>query len=199
MKIIIVVGARPNFMKVVPLMRAFEAWQEFDTYLVHTGQHYDESMSELFFRQLDIPEPDVNLDVGSGTHAQQTADIMKKISNTLSEVIADYKDSKRLLQNSDEMLHFDKNIDGTKKLDGKKVIEAVVETFLFTSSFSYLLTSGELSGVGLLVEGGQEEAESHSIVLARYAAPKASRWDVAPRDQGVYTLGRDAEQPEPGK
>jgi len=83
-KLIVVVGARPNFMKVAPLMHAirrYNSLQEdkstiFDYLLVHTGQHYDVRMSDTFFRDLNIPEPDVNLEVGSGSHAVQTAEIL---------------------------------------------------------------------------------------------------------------------------
>jgi len=77
MRIISVAGARPNFMKIAPLMEAFAATDGIEPMLVHTGQHYDERMSDLFFRQLGIPEPDVNLGVGSGSHAVQTAEVMK--------------------------------------------------------------------------------------------------------------------------
>ena len=76
MKIINVVGARPNFMKIAPLMEAYKGWAAIEPVLVHTGQHYDERMSELFFRQLGIPEPDINLGVGSASHAVQTGAIM---------------------------------------------------------------------------------------------------------------------------
>jgi len=76
-KIINVAGARPNFMKIAPLMAAQEQCDTIEPILVHTGQHYDERMSELFFRQLGIPAPEVNLGVGSASHAAQTAAIMK--------------------------------------------------------------------------------------------------------------------------
>ena len=85
MKIINVAGARPNFMKIAPLMEAFAATEGIEPMLVHTGQHYDEKMSDLFFRQLDIPEPDVNLGVGSSSHAVQTAEIMKAFEPVLLE------------------------------------------------------------------------------------------------------------------
>ena len=72
-----VVGARPNFMKIAPLMRSYKKYNDSITpVLVHTGQHYDEHMSKIFFEQLDIPRSDVNLGVGSGSHATQTAKIM---------------------------------------------------------------------------------------------------------------------------
>ncbi|MGA1840525.1 MAG: non-hydrolyzing UDP-N-acetylglucosamine 2-epimerase [bacterium] len=78
MLIIHVVGARPNFMKVAPVVKALNLHTDFCQIIVHTGQHYDANMSEIFFQQLDIPEPDINLDVGSGSHAQQTAQIMSR-------------------------------------------------------------------------------------------------------------------------
>jgi UDP-N-acetylglucosamine 2-epimerase (non-hydrolysing) len=83
--IINVCGARPNFMKIAPLMRAYRLHRDLAPLLVHTGQHYDTNMSELFFRQLDIPEPDLNLEVGSGSHAVQTAEIMKRFEPVVLE------------------------------------------------------------------------------------------------------------------
>ncbi len=83
MKIINVVGARPNFMKVAPIMAAYPSEPSIQPVLVHTGQHYDEKMSDLFFRELGIPEPDVNLEVGSGSHARQTADIMVRFEEVV--------------------------------------------------------------------------------------------------------------------
>lgn len=79
MKLMIVAGARPNFMKIAPLMWELERRPGADVFLVHTGQHYDQRMSELFFDELRIPQPDANLEVGSGSHAVQTAEVMKRI------------------------------------------------------------------------------------------------------------------------
>ena len=76
MRITSVVGARPNFMKIAPLATALEGIPDIEHRLVHTGQHYDEKMSEVFFRELSIPAPDIDLGVGSGSHATQTAQIM---------------------------------------------------------------------------------------------------------------------------
>jgi UDP-N-acetylglucosamine 2-epimerase (non-hydrolysing) len=80
-KILSVVGARPNFMKIAPFIRAVEAYNKtnaagIEHLLVHTGQHYDDKMSRAFFKALDIPDADINLDVGSGTHAQQVGQTM---------------------------------------------------------------------------------------------------------------------------
>ncbi|HEY6906339.1 MAG TPA: UDP-N-acetylglucosamine 2-epimerase (non-hydrolyzing), partial [Ignavibacteriaceae bacterium] len=75
--IISVVGARPNFMKIAPIHRAFLRYRGKVNHLIcHTGQHYDEKMSQIFFRDLELPEPDFYLGAGSGSHAEQTAKIM---------------------------------------------------------------------------------------------------------------------------
>jgi UDP-N-acetylglucosamine 2-epimerase (non-hydrolysing) len=87
MHILHIVGARPNFMKAAPVMRALGCWDGVRQNLVHTGQHYDANMSEIFFQQLDMPVPGVNLGVGSGSHAQQTAHIL----SDLEPVVRDYK------------------------------------------------------------------------------------------------------------
>ncbi len=75
-KVISVVGARPNFMKVAPIHRAFDKYEDIQHIICHTGQHYDKGMSDAFFNDLDMPEPAYFLNVGSGTHAVQTAKIM---------------------------------------------------------------------------------------------------------------------------
>ena len=85
MKIITVAGARPNFMKVAPLMWEIGRRAGIDAFLVHTGQHYDERMSQLFFEELRDPRPDVDLGVGSGSHAVQTAEVMKRFEPVVLE------------------------------------------------------------------------------------------------------------------
>ncbi len=89
MLIDIIAGARPNFMKIAPIIRALQARQqegsELSYRLIHTGQHYDASMSGAFFEQLGIPEPGVNLEVGGGTQAEQTAGIMTRYESLLLE------------------------------------------------------------------------------------------------------------------
>src|SRR6266508_6786340 len=80
-----IVGARPNFMKAAPVMRALGSWDGVRQTLVHTGQHYDANMSDVFFHDLEIPEPDINLGVGSGSHAQQTAQILNQLEPVLLE------------------------------------------------------------------------------------------------------------------
>ena len=81
-KITLIAGARPNFMKIAPIIAAIENEKQkgtaIDFRLIHTGQHYDQKMSGDFFQQLGIPAPHVNLEVGSGTQAEQTAKIMMR-------------------------------------------------------------------------------------------------------------------------
>lgn len=85
--ILCVVGARPNFMKIAPIMRAFAApYSQLSARLLHTGQHYDAGMKHAFFEQLHIPQPDIDLEVGSGSHAQQTAEIMLRFEPVLDEL-----------------------------------------------------------------------------------------------------------------
>jgi UDP-N-acetylglucosamine 2-epimerase (non-hydrolysing) len=86
MHVLHVVGARPNFMKAAPVMRALRQRGIKQT-VVHTGQHYDRNMSDVFFSQLEIPEPDANLEVGSGSQARQTAEIMSRFE----PVVRDYQ------------------------------------------------------------------------------------------------------------
>src|SRR5688572_22869912 len=87
MMITLVGGARPNFMKIAPIIRALEATkksgQPVRYRLVHTGQHYDDKLSKIFFEQLEIPSPQVNLGAGSGTQAEQTAKIMIEFEKDL--------------------------------------------------------------------------------------------------------------------
>lgn len=84
MKVVIVAGARPNFIKVAPIIEEMKKYPDnFQVIFVHTGQHYDEKMSKLFFIDLAIPEPDVYLGVGSGTHAEQTAKVMVEFEKVL--------------------------------------------------------------------------------------------------------------------
>ncbi len=85
MKIINVVGARPNFMKIAPLLKEMKEEKLLQPILLHTGQHYDQTMSESFFRELMIPEPDIYLGVGSDSHAKQVARIMTKFEDVCLE------------------------------------------------------------------------------------------------------------------
>jgi len=85
MKITNIVGARPNFMKMAPLIREMSRHPEIQARLIHTGQHYDDAMAGRFFQDLGLPTPDVSLEVGSGSHAYQTGEVMKRLEPILSD------------------------------------------------------------------------------------------------------------------
>ena len=89
MKILHVVGARPNFMKAAPVMAALNGRKAVKQVLVHTGQHYDANMSDIFFRELGLPEPDFNLNIGSGSHSWQVAHIMLAFEPVLITIAPD--------------------------------------------------------------------------------------------------------------
>ena len=95
LKLMLVAGARPNFMKIASISDAVTAYNgserkpRIHQVIVHTGQHYDEMMSTTFFQDLGIPKPDVDLEVGSGSHAQQTAEIMKRFEPVLLAELPD--------------------------------------------------------------------------------------------------------------
>jgi UDP-N-acetylglucosamine 2-epimerase (non-hydrolysing) len=89
LRVLSVVGARPNFMKMAPVLKQLLESSHFESRLVHTGQHYDKAMSDVFFRDLGMPEPEFNLGVGSGSHARQTAEIMKGFEEVCESVKPD--------------------------------------------------------------------------------------------------------------
>jgi len=89
LKILNIVGARPNFMKIAPIMEAMKKKDGVTPILLHTGQHYDEKMSKLFFEELNIPRPDINLEVGSASHAVQTGSVMIAFEKSLLNIKPD--------------------------------------------------------------------------------------------------------------
>lgn len=90
MKVISVVGARPQFVKVAPISRAFDGLAAHEHFIVHTGQHYDYEMSKLFFDTLDIREPRYNLGVGSGNHGRQTGLMLEDLEKVFRDEKPDF-------------------------------------------------------------------------------------------------------------
>jgi UDP-N-acetylglucosamine 2-epimerase (non-hydrolysing) len=215
MKIINVCGARPNFMKISPLMDAYKGHTGIQPVLVHTGQHYDQKMSDLFFKELGIPEPDINLEVGSGSHAVQTAKVMEKFEPVVLEHKPDY-----VLVVGDVNSTIACALVATKL--GVRVIhvEAGLRSFdrtmpeelnrILTDSISDLLFVSEESGiVNLRKEGVAEDriffvgnvmidTLMHHIRKAR-ELPVLEQLKLQPKKYGLVTLHRPANVDSPEK
>lgn len=207
-KIMLVAGARPNFMKIAPVHRALRE-AGIEPILLHTGQHYDAEMSKLFFEQLGIPEPDINLEVGSASHSVQTAEIMRRFEPVATErrprlvvVVGDVNSTAACSLVA-------------KKLEGVGVahVEAGLRSFdrsmpeeinrLVTDSLSDLLFTSERSGDRNLEKEGVPQSRVHfvgnvMIDTLRAHLPAARQTDavafhkVEPRSYALMTLHRPA-------
>jgi hypothetical protein len=113
-------------------------------------------------RELAVDSLEKRRSVVSRQARRKIAVVMKEVEAVLSVIISDFNASKRLLQNPETVLYFDRNIDGEKRLHGKKTVEAIIEAFLFASSFAFLLNFGQLGGSGLYIEQKQQENPSSS-------------------------------------
>lgn len=206
MIIIHVVGARPNFMKAAPVIAALEQHENVSQILVHTGQHYDKNMSDIFFEELRLPKPDVNLEVGSASHAVQTAEIMIRFEQVVLEHKPDW-----VIVYGDVNSTVATTLVATKL--GIKVahVEAGLRSYdrempeelnrLVTDRLSNLLLPPSLDGVDNLIEEGVA-AENIALVgnvmidtLARLLPAAESHWPRLKRNlnldkYGLVTLHR---------
>jgi UDP-N-acetylglucosamine 2-epimerase (non-hydrolysing) len=167
-RIINIVGTRPNLMKIAPLMEAYADAPGIEPILVHTGQHYDDNMSDLFFRQLGLPEPDLNLGVGSGSHAVQTAEIMKAF-----EPVARYRDPSAVVVVGDVNSTIACGLVAAKLGIPLAHVEAGLRSFdrtmpeeinrVLTDAISDLLFCTERSGVENLRREGVAEERIHLV------------------------------------
>lgn len=161
-----VVGARPNFMKIAPIMAALKGLTPLS--LVHTGQHYDTRMQTLFFQQLSIPEPDINLEVGSGSHGWQTAEIMQRF-----ESVVDQADPAAVLVVGDVNSTIACALVAAKKQIPVIHVEAGLRSFdrsmpeeinrLLTDQLAQLLFTTERTARENLVREGVEERRIHFV------------------------------------
>jgi UDP-N-acetylglucosamine 2-epimerase (non-hydrolysing) len=198
MKILNICGARTNFMKIAPLMRAFQQHASITPLLVHTGQHYDKNMSDLFFNQLRIPEPDINLEVGSASHAVQTAEIMKRFEPVVLEQKPDW-----VLVVGDVNSTIACALVATKLGVRVAHVEAGLRSFdrtmpeeinrVLTDSISDLLFVTEPSGVENLKREGVTAEKIHFVGNVMIDTLKASR-DEAEKSNVLATLGLTAGQ-----
>lgn len=202
-KVLMVAGARPNFMKIAPIIREIEMREGGADYvLVHTGQHYDEAMSDVFFREFDIPTPNYHLNVGSGSHAHQTAKIMMEfepvcihekpdcvlvvgdVNSTLACAIVAKKLNLQLahveagLRSGDMSMPEEVN---------RLVTDSITDHFFVT----------EPSGVENLISEGKDPSTIHHVghvmidnLFHELSKPDASTEHSLPQDYGVVTLHR---------
>ncbi len=213
MKIVCVAGARPNFMKIAPLMSAFKAEPSIEAMLVHTGQHYDEKMSDLFFRQLEIPEPDINLGCGGGSHAQQTAAVMTAFEPVVLEqrpdavlVVGDVNSTIACglvaVKLGVKLIHVEAGLRSNDRTMPEEINRVL------TDAISDLLFCTEQSGVDNLLREGIAEEKIHlvgnvmidTLLKNRAKAEAASILEdlnLTPSEYAVVTLHRPANVDNP--
>ena len=209
-KIMCVVGARPNFMKIAPIMRALRSSRSLASYLVHTGQHYDAAIKQSFFDQLAIPEPNEDLGVGSGTHAVQTAEIMRRFEPVLDREAPD-----AVLVVGDVNSTIACALVAAKRQTPIVHVEAGLRSFdrsmpeeinrVLTDQISDLLFTTERSAIANLTREGIDPARVHfvgnvmidTLLDNRKRAPSVSEvflagglQDAVPARFGVVTLHR---------
>jgi len=214
LKILHVVGARPNFMKIAPILRAMKNDPFFQSVLVHTNQHYDVNMSDVFFRDLGIPEPDVHLNVGSGTHAVQTAEIMKRFEDVLQKkrpdvvlVVGDVNSTLACSITASKLCIPVAHVEAGLRSNDRSMPEEINR--LVTDVIAEYLFTTEKSGTENLLKEGKPQNQiffvGHvmidSLVYAAETIAKSealTRWNVKPQEYIIVTLHRpsNVDQPE---
>ena len=213
-KVHLIVGARPNFVKVAPLHRCLRRWPEqFEIRLIHTGQHYDAQMSDVFFRDLDIPPPDVTLNIGSDLHGAQTARIMLSYEPVLLEerpdivlVLGDVNSTVACalvaVKQGVRVGHVEaglRSFDRTMPEEINRIVTDTICDLLFTPSRD---ASAQLRGEGVPAEkihfvgNIMIDALMTALPVAR-ALDGAGRHGVAGKDYVVVTLHRPANVDDP--
>ena len=213
-----VVGARPNFMKMTPILQALECYPNMVPVLVHTGQHYDENLSDVFFRELGMKAPDIHLEVGSGTHSQQTARVMERFETVLEDgpkpgrrfdgvvVVGDVNSTMACAVTAAKLhvpvIHVEaglRSFDRTMPEEINRLVADVVSEMLFVS---------EPAGVENLRREGHPDSHIHltgnvMIDTLRWLLPKAqgkdtlARYTLSPGGYGVVTLHRPSNVDQP--
>jgi len=212
-RVLVVAGARPNFMKVAPLLRELRARPRFETLLVHTGQHYDAAMSDGFFRDLGIPAPDVNLSVGSGSHAVQTSEVLRRIEPVLLDwrpavvvVVGDVNSTLAAALAAVKLEIPVAHVEAGLRSFDRSMPEEINR--LLTDAISHWLFTSEPSGAENLRREGVCAERIHFVgnvmidtlrahlPRAREAAPLA-RLGLEPRGYAVLTLHRPSNVDDP--
>ena len=216
--LLLVAGARPNFMKIAPLIRVLESRRDFRYQLLHTGQHYDSRMSDVFFSDLGIPPPAFHLNVGSGTHAQQTASIMTAFEPVLAEttpdcvvVVGDVNSTLACTIVAKKQHVAVAHVEAGLRSGDLAMPEEINR--IVTDSISDYLFASEQSGVDNLLREGKVEASVHFVGqvmvdnlfyevgrLDRDPAPAGSSEELKRGKEryGVVTLHRPSNVDDPG-
>ncbi len=214
----LVAGARPNFMKIAPILRLLDACRGAETTLIHTGQHYDPSLSDVFFSELSIRQPDLFLNVGSSTHAKQTADVMVAVEKVLIEGAAAGKRFDRMIVVGDVNSTMAAAIAAVKLHVPVTHVEAGLRSFdrlmpeeinrLVTDSVSDQLLCSEPAGVENLRREGHDMSHVHLVgnvmidtLLSQVELAKSRdalrRHQLTRGNYGVVTLHRPSNVDDP--
>ena len=211
--LIFVVGARPNFVKIAPILRALEAYPSAKTTLVHTGQHYDPNLSDVFFDELNVRQPDVYLEVGSGKHGEQTAKVLEKMEATLEAGTSNGEPFDRLVVVGDVNSTMAATLAAVKLGIPVAHVEAGLRSFdrtmpeeinrIVTDSIADMLLVSEPAGIENLKNEGQPDENVRlvgnvMIDTLKASLPRAQSRDTLERfklslnQYGVVTLHRPA-------
>jgi UDP-N-acetylglucosamine 2-epimerase (non-hydrolysing) len=210
-----IVGARPNFMKVAPIWRAVAQRGALAQHLVHTGQHYDVKMSDVFFADLGMPAPDVHLGVGSGSHAEQTAKVMVALEKVFQErrpdlvsVVGDVNSTLAAAVVAAKMLILLAHVEAGLRSFDRTMPEEINR--MVTDRLADLLLTPSADADENLVAEGVPRARIHrvgnvmidSLLAARSKAealPTLREMGLTPRQYAVCTLHRPSNVDDPGK
>ena len=212
-RVVAVAGARPNFMKIAPLLREIESRSNVEAYLVHTGQHYDQAMSENFFSDLRIAQPNLNLEVGSGTHAEQTAAVLVKMEQVLlaqkphallvvGDVNSTLAASLAAVKLGVPIAHVEAGL-----RSGDREMPEEINRILTDSISTWLFTTEEEATGNLLNEGHTLDQIHHvgnvmiDTLLSNLEEAKRrdtlKRLNLAPNEYGLLTLHRPSNVDDP--
>jgi len=208
-----IVGARPNFMKMAPLLRALKPYSHVEPVLIHTGQHYDKNLSDIFFEQLEMRRPDITLEVGSGSHAVQTARVIERFEAVMVEAAERGRPFHRVIVVGDVNSTMATSLAAVKLDVPVAHVEAGLRSFdrtmpeeinrIVTDSIADMLLVSEPAGMKNLRKEGHPEQQLHlvgnvMIDTLKFMMPKAQECDtlellgLAPGEYAVVTLHRPA-------
>ncbi len=216
--LVCVVGARPNFMKMAPLLRALAEYPHLRPTLVHTGQHYDKNLSDIFFEEFEMQRPDVYLEVGSGKHGQQTARVLERFEEVLHKGPPDGGQFDRVVVVGDVNSTMAATIAAVKLGVPVAHVEAGLRSFdrtmpeeinrIVTDALADMLLVSEPAGIENLRHEGHAEEQIHlvgnvMIDTLLHQLPKAKHRDILsknglkPGQYGIITLHRPANVDRP--